>query len=608
MAKIILSFLFLLLLASPIQAADNNFVTPVFPVRSRDYWRQDGDPRHLKSLIEIVNKHNLPVTWLLHYDVLSDNAILPLVTSFPKNQEIGLFLEVTRRLSEDSFVYYHWNTGHWSAADKLYLSGYSLSDRIKLIDHAFNSFKQTLGYYPKSYGAWYVDNFSMEYIKNKYGAIITVGLADQYSTDGYQTWGQYVNQPYYVSNTSAIEPATPNDNLGVIKVLWAPREPTLSYGNSVDSSNFSLQANDYFRGKKLPHSYFRTLFNDLTINTVSKVSQVVVGMEAGELEEQYLPELDRQLDYLSLLSTSKKVIPLTLSEFAKSYVSITNNTTPTAFTTTTKNESTSYWYMSPHYRLGLFKQGSKIILKDLRFYHQSSLKENDQLLPDPNPNLTRLVVPFVDQVSLNNQVSLAQSNNLNVSNDGDVVTLNFADKRLHLYPDRIVFSGFSSFPLSSLPISFSNIDNQYHIIPSPPPNTSDTPCSNDYGNFDSPFPCIKHLLTKLPNVLPDIIYSRLGELHYLGLRLNPTTFFGVTYPRVMIKRQIFDFQTLSNFISLRQNLTPKFSWSGRWEQEIPPTLTDKPLVRKFSPYGQEHILNQATTSKLFENSYYLIYQ
>jgi hypothetical protein len=63
------------------------------------------------------------------------------------------------------------------------------------------------------------------------------GTADQYSNDGYQTWGQYVNQPYYVSKKSAIEPAkNEEDNSGVVKVLWAPREPTLSFGDSVEFS------------------------------------------------------------------------------------------------------------------------------------------------------------------------------------------------------------------------------------------------------------------------------------------------------------------------------------------------------------------------------------
>ncbi len=570
MVKVISFLVFIFLSFVPAaHAADENFVTPVFPVRDRQYWREDGNYRHFAALRDIVLDSKLPATWLLHYDVLTDKELIDQIKEFPQNQEIGLFLEVTRKLAEDSYVLFDWEHDQWSSANKLFLSGYSLSDRQKIIDNAFNSFKQIFGYYPHSYGAWYTDVYSMEYIKSKYNADINLGLADQYSTDGYQTWGQYINQPYIVSKKSAIEPAKDNDDsTGVLKVLWAPREPTLSFGDSVEFSNFSLQLNDYFRTKKLPHLYFTDLIQDLTTRVSGPISQVVIGLEVAEVNDDYLSELKNQLSDL-------KELPLkvsTLNEFNKVYKEKFNLVSPPLFLSSSVNGKASYWYMSPQFRMGIFVENGQVILKDLRYYHQNDWRDNDQSQIDPRHNLSRVVPGLVDQVVYGNQIVLGPSQDL----------------KLDPKPNKV----FAQYPAIPKPKNASISPTDY------------SQCFDTTGGFTPPYSCIKSILNKATHFVPDLRYSNISNQKYLGFAIGAEDLLGIRFPSLKIGILHFDFPILSNFLSLRKKLIPHFSWFGKQEYEA--SQYQGKIIDKQDDYGQDNLRKFSAKDKLFENGYYLI--
>lgn len=586
MAKIVSFLFFFFLLFVPVAfAADQNFVTPVFPIRGREYWREGGDYKHFKGLKDVVLESSLPATWLIHYDILRDKEIVSQLKEFPQNQEIGLFLEVTRRLSEDSLVVFDWENDHWSSAHKLFLSGYSTGDRKKIIDKAFNSFKETFGYYPKSYGSWYTDLFSIKYIKDEYGASINLGLADQYSTDGYQTWGQYINQPYFVSNKSAIEPARDKaDSTGVLKVLWAPREPTLSFGDNVEFSNFSLQVNDYNRSKKLDHTYFRQLLKDLTINSSGQTSQVVVGVEVAEVNETYWPEIKNQLNSIKTLGITAS----TLKDFNDFYRKKHDLVSPPAFINSSTDTAISYWYMSPNYRLGLFVENGQVILKDLRFYHQNLWIDNDKSQIDHRHNLSRLVPALIDQVVYQNQIVLGGSEDFQKESSKDQTVILFEGKSLVLSEEKPIF-------LNS-PFPEQNVNQQ--------DPKSYARCFDDTGGFMPPYPCLKSFLVRLSHSVPDIRYSKLHGQQYLGLAIDSENLYGIRFPGLKVGKHHFDFPVLQNFISLKKKLTPKFAWFGKQEFEIKDI--EGSIVDKEDRYGQDNLRKYQAKDKLFENGYYLI--
>ena len=584
---LILLFSFFFFLAFPAQAAEKNYVTLVFPVRGRDFWWQGRDLSHLTRLIASVSATRLPSTWLVQYDALLDDQIVDQLHSLENQAEKGVFLEVTRRLAEDSFVPYAWEHGPWTSANLLFLSGYQPLDRLRMIDKAFSTFKDKFGNYPKSFGAWYVDVASIEYIKQKYGAIALLGLADQYATDGYQTWGQYFSQPYFVSRKSAIEPAADaSDNTGVIKLQWAPRDPVRGYGTSGDYSNFSVQVNDYFRNKGLDKNYFDRLLKTLTLDAAGPLSQTVIGIEAAELEPEYWTALTDQLNLVKKYVSRGLLVAETMSRFADIYTAAFPKTSPQITLSGSNAGTTFWWFNSPGFRLALGLENGILKIKDLRYYHYSSLRDNDQVFPDPNLNLTRVVPAVVDQAALGNEIILGRPSKINNP------------------------PGHFAWPGGSLDVTPAGpVINGGPPVPRPAGvSVPDRRCFGEYGGYRPPLGCLKQLAVFLARFIPDIRYSSLSGQKFLGLRIGPEYLWGLRFPKIRLGRFYFKFPLLENFISLRSRLTPDFSWEGKQEIEISSFRSNAKIVRKIGQYGHDSLLELANPPKIFENSYYLVFK
>jgi hypothetical protein len=603
------SLLFIIVLSlfrpSTTQAADQNYVMPIVPLRTPALWREGSDFRHLYAIRDIATRSSLPVTWLVHYDILKDPQMVTFLKNLPKNNEIGIFLEVTQRLASDSNVFFDWLNGPWSSPHKLYLQGYQRDERERLLQTFFDTYKNVFGSYPKSYGAWYIDGYSGEYIKNHFGAKMQLGLADQYSTDGYQVWGQHVDQPYYQDESSVIEPAKePGDH--ILKVLWAPREPTLSYGESVEYSNFSLQSNDYYRSKGLPHSYFEQTLKTLTQDTLSPVSGIVIGLEVGEVKSEFLAEFQNQLKTLSDLQKQNKVKVVSMADFESQYRE-KFSTTPNSFIQSYQKDSSSFWYQTPHYRAGLFINGSDLYLADLRFYHHSRLKDNDQLFKEASYNLSRVVPALVDQVSLHNSILLEKNTKapqITGTTSSDI-TIKFKDLQVSFTSDKIIIKGGQALDTRPYPFITNNADSVVIAEPQKKQITNSR-CSNSYGYFDNGFGCAKSIVQKILARFPNIVYTNLSGTHILGMRTSLTSIYALTFPKLSIGPKTFDAQIMGSFIDLKQKITPKFAWYGRQEDEVPVEIRSKVIEKNFEKYGQEQILELIHKPKIFENGRYFV--
>jgi hypothetical protein len=549
---ILISVFALVISPQIVSAAETNFITPVFPVRARQFWRQTKTISELQTLTNLISKYDLASTWLIHYDVLSDDEILK---NLPANSEIGLFLEVTRKLAEESFVKYDWENGNWSQANKLFLSGYTRDQRQRLIDTSFTSFKDKFGYYPQSYGAWYIDVWSMEYIRDKYGSDIMLGLADQFSTDGYQEWGQYLNLPYFISKTAALEPAfDESDSTEILKIQWAPRHPWLAYGSTVENSNYSAQVNDYHRQKDLGQTYFRKLMDDILINVSGQISQIVIGIEVGELENEYLPELEAQFKTLKELMDKQLLKLVTMKQFNDEYRKLFSSVSPEATVSSQVGNTKVTWYMSSEKRFAVKTEQGKSILFDLRFYHASAFRDNDQVVPDTRPNLVRLVPAVIDQLVYHNQTEIPGLQAIST------------------------------------------------LFPKPTP----VPVNNIYGQYNGKYPKILNFYIKIINFFPDLIYSRLEGNTYFGLRLGFENILGIRFPKLKLSKFNFKFPILENFISIKHKITPAYSWKGKQEFELEPYLKLGSVHPKGLEYGQDSLVNPQSGKVIYENSYYSI--
>lgn len=295
------------------QSCDKRYLTLVNPIRSRELWF-DKSLNPLKDQYSLINKNEFSGTWLIQYDVLNDQELVSEIKKFNPNQETGVFLEVSPEYAEKSRVIYPYDAP-WFSPKAVFLSAYSPSERKRLIDRLFNDFKSEFGFYPKSVGAWWIDSYSLQYMKEKYQITSAMIVADQKTTDNYGIWGQWWGVAYYPSKNNVLVPASiPTNKLDLVIVQWAQRDLIKAYGEGYLYSNYSLQANDYIRlGENTDH--FDRLVNTY-LNCINRIGQITVGLETGIESVGYIDEYAKQLESLK---SRQYLNSVTLSEFADKF-------------------------------------------------------------------------------------------------------------------------------------------------------------------------------------------------------------------------------------------------------------------------------------------------
>jgi len=296
--------------------ANEKYVTIVNPIRSRELWKnQTFSP--LDSQYKVINNLNLKATWLIQDDVFSDPDLVKKLKEFNPNQEFGLFLEVSHKLTQKSRVYYPTETP-WYNPKAVFLSAYDINDRQKIIDQMISNFKNTFGYLPKSAGAWWIDSWSQQYLEKKYHITTVMIVADQKTTDQYGVWGQWWGYPYHPSPDNILTPG----NSPTVVIQWAQRDLQKAYqGTGPLVSNYSLQANDY-TSQGLDFKYFQNLASQYL--SVENLGQITIGLETGLESVGQEKEYEKQLNWIS----KNKIISLTMSQFGDKYRSVYNHKNP----------------------------------------------------------------------------------------------------------------------------------------------------------------------------------------------------------------------------------------------------------------------------------------
>lgn len=350
---------------------ENRYLTLINPVRSRELWF-DKSLKPLHDQYKFIKTHNFSGTWLIQYDVLSDKELVTEIKKFNSQQEVGVFLEVSKEYANKARVIYPYDVP-WFSPNAVFLSAYSPSERIRLIDKLFGDFKAEFGIYPKSVGAWWIDSNSLQYMKDKYRITSAMIVADQKTTDNYGVWGQWWGVPYYPSKNNVLVPASSISNkLDLVVVQWAQRDLTKAYGEGYLYSNYSLQANDYIRlGENTNH--FNKLV-DTYLDCRNKIGQITVGLETGIESVGYIDEYAKQLEELKKRDYLKSV---TLFEFAKNFKEVHPNIIDRVYLGKGKDE----WILNTSYR-------SNVFLKD-RIDYYPDIVFADHFIADKNDFLDR---------------------------------------------------------------------------------------------------------------------------------------------------------------------------------------------------------------------------
>lgn len=297
---------------STIQCQDR-YVTLVNPIRDREHWL-NKTITPLDDQYGLINQHHFFATWLLQTDTLYDQELVQRLDQFDEKQQFGIFLEVSPKLADRARVIYPYDVA-WFKPNVIFLSGYSQSDRKKLIDTMFSDFRQHFGFYPQVVGAWWIDSYSLTYLKEKYNVQAALIVADQLTTDNYGIWGQWWGVPYYPSKANILVPAqSVKDKEDVVILQWAQRDLDLAYGQSPTFSNFSLQANDYIRQGENTNYFVKVASQYLDCHL--PIGQITVGLETGIESVDYIKEYKNQLDWIA---SQKNLQTVTFSQFADKY-------------------------------------------------------------------------------------------------------------------------------------------------------------------------------------------------------------------------------------------------------------------------------------------------
>ena len=72
------------------QDFENSFITIVNPVRISAYTEDPA--QSLKKEYEEIVKRNIPATWLLTYDAITNEPLSEIVSLMDDKQEVGIFL------------------------------------------------------------------------------------------------------------------------------------------------------------------------------------------------------------------------------------------------------------------------------------------------------------------------------------------------------------------------------------------------------------------------------------------------------------------------------------------------------------------------------------
>ncbi|OGG17291.1 hypothetical protein A3D78_05550 [Candidatus Gottesmanbacteria bacterium RIFCSPHIGHO2_02_FULL_39_14] len=497
---------------------DQSYITVVIPFRGREYW---SDINRIKPLFDYLVEQNIPSTILLQYQNLNDREVIDYIKRFPNNFEIGLFLEVDESLANDSFSSFLYGIGDKAHANQILLSGYNPVERKRMIDQAFFRFRQIFNTSPKSVGAWYLDTVSLNYLKIKYDIKAVLDVADQYQTDTYGLWGKPWGVAYLPSKYNSLLPAqNKQDNMGIVKIQWAARDPLSGYGLTVNHSTYSVQANDYVKAHRLDVDYFKHL-SGIYLSSANSINQLTIGLEAGQEGYTYLDEFKKQIAAVSWAEF------VTMEDFAETFLQSPPKSSVISGPGYLDNSRQGYWFNYPRYRAYFVREGETLIFKDLRIYDPPFFF-NDVFYKQTGKNLNLIVPACLDGALTGKNLIIARNiRDLRFTRLKDRFFLEFVannkKNQLLLTPDDIVFNSRRIF------ISRGNFLINNFLI----------------RNF---YDLILAIQTGRPdNLKITPLFSRIDNVYYFGLPFYPDKLLGIKSRWPFLGIFNFPFQVLSKF-------------------------------------------------------------
>ena len=373
-------------------------------IRQTDYRVEDSDRKLYETVcrqVELVNRYDLPATFLLEYDALINPLYQKLLkTKLRNGAEIGAWWELTQPHIEAAGL--KWRGEHpWvSHANIAFSTGYTKEERERLVDVYMRKFKDVFGTYPKSVGSWYIDAHTLAYMHDRYGIEASCNCKDQIGTDGYTLWGGYWNQAYYPSRLNAYMPAqTVAGQIPVPVFRMLGSDPIYQYDDGLGNERQGvISLEPVYKHAGMNRKWVDYFFDALTDGPCLAFGYAQAGQENSFTWDNMREGLEMQMPLIDSLRRAGKVRVETLGESGRWFRKRFPLTPATAVTTVSDvrgEGNKTVWYDSRYYRANLLWEKGRFRFRDIHLFDER-FKSEYLDTPGTGDRFLFYTLPFVD--------------------------------------------------------------------------------------------------------------------------------------------------------------------------------------------------------------------
>ena len=349
-------------------------------IRQTDYRVENADSLLYETVCEqvkLVNKYDLPATFLLQYDALINPLYQDLLKSkLNDHSEIGAWWELTQPQIEAVGIKWRGEHSWVSHANIAFSTGYTKEERERLVDVYMAKFKEIFGTYPKSVGSWFIDAHTLGYMYDKYKIVASCNCKDQVGTDGYTLWGGYWNQAYYPSRVNAYMPAQTEEGqipVPIFRMLGS--DPIYQYDDGLGQERQGvISLEPVYEKAGMDRRWVDYFLESIVDQPCLAFNYAQAGQENSFTWSNMSKGLEMQIPILDSLRKENKIRVETLGEsgaWFKECFKVTPATAVTTLTDVRGEGNKTVWFNSRYYRANLLWEKGTFRFRDIHLFDES---------------------------------------------------------------------------------------------------------------------------------------------------------------------------------------------------------------------------------------------
>ena len=349
-------------------------------IRQTDYRVENADSLLYETVCEqvkLVNKYDLPATFLLQYDALINPLYQDLLKSkLNDHSEIGAWWELTQPQIEAAGIKWRGEHSWVSHANIAFSTGYTKEERERLVDVYMAKFKEIFGTYPKSVGSWFIDAHTLGYMYDKYKIVASCNYKDQVGTDGYTLWGGYWNQAYYPSRINAYMPAQTEEGqipVPIFRMLGS--DPIYQYDDGLGQERQGvISLEPVYEKAGMDRRWVDYFLESIVNKPCLAFNYAQAGQENSFTWSNMSKGLEMQIPILDSLRKENKIRVETLGEsgaWFKECFKVTPATAVTTLTDVRGEGNKTVWFNSRYYRANLLWEKGTFRFRDIHLFDES---------------------------------------------------------------------------------------------------------------------------------------------------------------------------------------------------------------------------------------------